>query len=60
METNVFLTTAYEISAEGRVPSAEHGIAAWFSRPSALIPRPYAVEIEGEAPLIAMTEAFDA
>ena len=59
METNVFLTTAYEISAEGRGPRAEHNDTAWFFRPSALSPRHY-FEIDGDAPLIAFAEAFDA
>ena len=56
METNVFLTTAYEISAECRVPSAEHFSAFAFS----LVAVQFSVEIDGDAPLIAFAEAFDA
>ena len=56
METNVFLTTAYEI--ECRVPITLHP-SSFILRPS-----PFAlqqcVEIEGDAPLIAFVEAFDA
>jgi hypothetical protein len=56
METNVFLTTAYEIECR----------AAVTLHPSSFIlhPSPFtlqqSVEIEGEAPLIVLVEAFDA
>jgi hypothetical protein len=59
METNVFLTTAYEIETTTcRVSGTLH--------PSSFIlhPSPFAlqqcVEIEGDAPLIVLVEAFNA
>jgi hypothetical protein len=56
METNVFLTTAYEI--ECRVPVTLHS-SFFILHPSSSTLR-FAVEVEGDAPLIAVTEAFDA
>lgn len=59
METNVFLTTACEIETiKWRVPSAEcRGAFILHSSPFLLR---FAVEVEGDAPLIALVEAFDA
>jgi hypothetical protein len=59
METNVFLTTAYEIETIAcRVPGSECR-GAFILHPSSFILRS-ALEVEGDAPLIAVTEAFDA
>jgi hypothetical protein len=59
METNVFLTTAYEIETTTcRVPGIECS-GAFILHPSSFTLR-FAVEVEGDAPLIAVTEAFDA
>jgi len=58
METNVFLTTAYEIETTTCRALGTLHPAFFILRPS-----PFAqqcVEIEGDAPLIAVTEAFDA
>lgn len=58
METNVFLTTAYEIEA---TPVFRF---YYEDSPFALLPSPFAlqhaVEIDGDAPLIAFAEAADA
>ncbi len=59
METNAFVTTASEIETiQYRVPRAECR-GAFLLLPSPFILR-FAVEVEGDAPLIAVQEAFDA
>jgi hypothetical protein len=52
METNVLVTTAFEY--ECRVPSTETALTVHY------LFIQHAVEIEGDSPLIAVTEAFDA
>lgn len=56
--TNVFLTTAYEIE---RIPAFQYySFADEFTlHPSCFILQ-HAVEIDGDAPLIALMEAADA
>lgn len=58
METNVFLTTAWEIE---RMPAFEYYSIAdeFILHPSCFILQ-HAVEIDGDAPLIAFAEAADA